>query len=153
MKLHMKDGRVGALLVLLMALILSACDGDTPAAPTSTPVVDSTNPGNVSGGASNPGESAPGNPSPTGRSLVLYTTRSEALIKPVIDAFQKANPDIQVQLLTGNAGTLGAKLIEERGRTQADVYLSTDVLNIASLAQQGLFTPVAADTAVKVPAQ
>jgi iron(III) transport system substrate-binding protein len=159
MKLHLKGGRVGPLLMLLMALILSACDTGTPAAPTNTtaaptntPVIDSS--GNVSGGESSTGDAAPtpGNPNPSG-SLVLYTTRSEALIKPVIDAFQKANPGIEVKLLTGNAGTLGAKLIEERDRPQADVYLSTDMLNMASLAEQGIFTPIAEDTAVKVPAQ
>jgi iron(III) transport system substrate-binding protein len=71
--------------------------------------------------------------------LVLYTTRTEALIKPVIEAFEAENPGVKVVLLTGSAGQLGAKLLEERNNPQADLYISTDHISMSNLAAQGIF--------------
>jgi iron(III) transport system substrate-binding protein len=73
--------------------------------------------------------------------LVLYTTRTESLIKPVIDAYQKANPGVEVVLLTGSSGELSAKLLEEKANPQADVFINTDVISMSSLASQGVFEP------------
>ena len=148
--------RTGLLLVLLLALLISACDGNTSV--TSTPT-SSQNPTAITGDttpvAQTPAATDP-TPSPErqmGGTLILYTTRSEALIKPVIDAFQRAYPGTEVKLLSGRAGELGAKLLEERANPQADLYISTDTLNMASLAQEGIFAPLTSAAIQGVPAQ
>jgi iron(III) transport system substrate-binding protein len=149
-----RQWRVGAVLVPLMALILTACGGPDAPSATSTPVqgatptIDSsTNPN----ATPNPSDAEPSNNA--SGSITLYTTRSEALIKPVIEAFQQANPGTEVKLLSGSAGNLGAKLLEERRNPQADVYITTDILNMSSLAQEKLFTTFTPDAISAVPAQ
>lgn len=145
-----KYSRISSLVALLAGgLALSACGG--PAA--STPVPATT-------GATATGTVAVADqetPEPTAEStattaatttsggaqgkLVLYTTRSESLIKPVVDAFQQKNPGVEVVLLTGSSGELSAKLLEEKANPQADVFINTDTIAMSSLASQGVFEP------------
>ena len=69
-------------------------------------------------------EADPGVPTPGGTlsgDLVVYTSRTEALIKPAIEAFEQANPGVEVVLLTGSDGELSARLLEERNNPQADI--------------------------------
>lgn len=73
--------------------------------------------------------------------LVVYTTRTEALIKPVVAAFEAAHPEIDVVLLAGQNAELTAKMLEERSHPRADVFINTDILSMIDLAQDGLFAP------------
>ena len=47
-------------------------------------------------------------PSAQSGQLTIYTTRAEALFKPVVAEFNKANPSIKISLLSGKSGELGA---------------------------------------------
>lgn len=85
-------------------------------------------------------------------SIVVYTSRAEALFKPVVEAFNQEYPDVTVTLLTGQAAELAARLLEERNNPRADVYISTDMLNMLSLAEQGMFEPNPSAAVMAVPA-
>jgi iron(III) transport system substrate-binding protein len=93
----------------------------------------------------------PGSDSAGGKRLVLYTTRTESLIKPVIDAYKKVKPDVTIDLLTGQNAELSAKMLEERSNPRADLFINTDNLSMASLAAQGLFEPEASSEVMSVP--
>jgi iron(III) transport system substrate-binding protein len=85
--------------------------------------------------------------------LVVYTTRSEALIKPVVAAFEQAHPEVEVALLTGQNAELSAKLLEEHANPRADVFVNSDVLSMIDLAEEGLFAPSMAESVTAVPEQ
>ena len=83
-----------------------------------------------------------------GGSLVIYSGRSEALIQPVIDAFKAKFPGVEVLLKSGNNSELANALLEERNNPQADLFLTTELMTVQSLAQQDVFesySPAAAD--------
>jgi iron(III) transport system substrate-binding protein len=146
---------LGALLVPLLALGLAACGTPAQQGATPTPAAGAAT-AQVQPDAATPQPDADaGVPTPGAASgdLVVYTSRSEALIKPAIDAFEQANPGIEVVLLTGSDGELSARLLEERNNPQADVYINTDNLSIASLGAQGLFEPGDLDAIEAVPAK
>lgn len=110
-------------LVLLAALVLSAC---------------STPPAQESAGTSQV---------PSGK-LVIYSGRSEPLIQPVLDAFQAQYPQVEVLLKAGSNSELANALVEEQGNPQADVFITTELFTVQSLAQKGVFDayhPAAAD--------
>ncbi|HET6312433.1 MAG TPA: extracellular solute-binding protein [Chloroflexia bacterium] len=145
-----KYSRIPAFIGLLVGgLVLSACGG--PAASTPVPVPTEGAPATSTAGPSvqaTPEQTAEGTatltPGTSGGAqgkLVLYTTRSESLIKPVVDAFQQKNPGVEVVLLTGSSGELSAKLLEEKANPQADVFINTDTIAMSSLASQGVFEP------------
>lgn len=125
----------GIALLLATTLIMTACGDATTA---KTPIAGATS---TTGSTSKP----------TGK-LVLYTSRAESLIKPVMDAFTKANPGTEITLLTGANGELAAKLLEERNKPRADLFINTDLLNMASLASEGVFSPNQSQSIAAVPA-
>ena len=71
--------------------------------------------------------------------LVVYSGRSETLIKPVLDAFSAEYPDVEVLLKAGNNSELANALIEEANNPQADLFITTELFTVQSLASQGLF--------------
>lgn len=80
--------------------------------------------------------------------LVVYSGRSEALIQPVIDAFKAQHPDVEVLLKSGSNSELANALLEEQNNPQADVFITTELVTVQSLAQEGVFEayrPQAAD--------
>lgn len=80
--------------------------------------------------------------------LVIYSGRSEPLIQPVIDAFKVKYPNVEVLLKAGSNSELANALIEEQANPQADVFITTELFTVQSLAQQGVFQsymPVGAD--------
>lgn len=74
-------------------------------------------------------------------SLVIYSGRSEALLNPVIAAFKKLHPDIEVKLKSGKNNELAAAILEESVNPQADVFISTDMLTTINLAKQNILMP------------
>jgi iron(III) transport system substrate-binding protein len=82
--------------------------------------------------------------------LTIYTSRSEALFKPVIEAFNKKYPGIKVESLSGDNGALLAKIREEGAKPRADVYVNSDTLTM--LTNLDMFQPNA-DVTKRVPAQ
>ncbi len=111
----------------LVAGLLAAC---APTAPTAPP---------------EPGAAPAGD-------LVLYSGRSEALIQPVIDQFQALYPDINVALKAGSNSELAAALLEERANPQADLFLTTELMTVQKMANEGVFQPYQPGTPDAVPA-
>lgn len=83
--------------------------------------------------------------------IVIYTSRAEALFKPVVAEFNKQHPNIKVTLLTGKGGELSAKLLEEAGNPKADIFINTDLMAMQDLAQKGVFQPNASASVQAVP--
>lgn len=113
-----------ARIFLLVTLLATACTA--PVTPAAAPATDTA--------AAQPGDAASGE-------LVVYTSRSESLFKPVLEAFNQAYPEVKVTMLTGSNGELAAKLLEERANPQADLLVNSDTLTMESLAEQGVFLP------------
>ncbi len=91
-------------------------------------------------------------PTDTGGRLVIYSGRSEALIQPVITAFQAQHPQITVSVKAGKNSELAAALLEEKANPQADLFISTDMLTHINLRNQGVFAPAPVAGSESVPA-
>jgi iron(III) transport system substrate-binding protein len=118
------------------AAILTACGAPQVSMPTSAPTVSST--------------TAPAAPAEA-MQVVVYTSRSESLFKPVIEAFNRAYPDIKVTMLTGSNGQLAARILEEAGNPQADVLVNSDTLTMADMEAKGAFQPNGSRAVMSVP--
>lgn len=111
-------------LLLVAAMLLSACG--TPAA-TQVPAVTEAGP-------------ATGAPvAEVGGNLVVYSGRSEPLIQPVMDAFKARYPNVEMLLKAGQNSQLANALLEEKANPQADIFITTELFTVQSLAQQGVF--------------
>jgi iron(III) transport system substrate-binding protein len=125
-------------LVLLFVFAVSACaPAATPAAPEPADPVDP--PAAPEPVAENETLAETGQ-TVSGR-LVIYSGRSEPLLQPVLDAFQASYPDVEILLKAGSNSELANALIEEQGNPQADVFITTEMFTVQSLAQQSIFTP------------
>ncbi len=116
----------------LLGLVLSAC-ASTALAPAADPV--SATAAGLSG------------------ELVIYSGRSEALLQPVIAAFQAQHPNLEILLKAGGNSELANALIEERANPQADLFITTEMVTIQSLAAQGVFQPYRPSGAERLPAE
>jgi iron(III) transport system substrate-binding protein len=131
------------LLVLIMAL--TACGS----APTTV------SEGNATGAVatSGAGSDAPVEAADASGDLVIYSGRSEPLIQPVIDAFKAQVPDVNVLLKAGSNSELANALIEEQANPQADVFITTELFTVQSLAGQGIFESYLPQGADQLPAE
>jgi len=156
------DRLPGPLVARLMTLIISvtliaACGGQpaatpptaAPAEPTAAPTTAPTEPT----AAPTAPTAAPTEPAamPKGE-VVVYTSRAEALFKPVIEAFNAAYPDIKVTVLNGSNSELAARILEERANPKADVLINSDILTMENLAAEGVFAPNNSPAVMAVPA-
>jgi iron(III) transport system substrate-binding protein len=156
------DRLPGPLVARLMTLIISvtliaACGGQpaatpptaAPAEPTAAPT---TAPAEPTAAPAAP-TAAPTEPAamPKGE-VVVYTSRAEALFKPVIEAFNAAYPDIKVTVLNGSNSELAARILEERANPKADVLVNSDILTMENLAAEGVFAPNNSPAVMAVPA-
>jgi len=69
--------------------------------------------------------------------VVLYSARIEALLKPMLDAFQ-ANAGMKVRYFTASEKELFERLKAEGNRTPADVLMTVDAGNLWLAGQAGL---------------
>jgi iron(III) transport system substrate-binding protein len=83
--------------------------------------------------------------------LVVYTSRAEALFKPVVAEFNKQHSNIKVTVLSGKGGELAAKLIEEKSNPKADLFVNSDILSAQNLAAQQIFQPHLSKAVEAVP--
>lgn len=133
--------KVNISLIILIMLVASAC-GAAPAiteSPSSAPAA-STEAADVRTEAPAAGE--------VSGELVIYSGRTEPLLQPVIDAFQAKYPNVEVLLKAGSNSELANALLEEQANPQADVFITTELFTVQSLAQEGIFQsymPVGAD--------
>lgn len=85
--------------------------------------------------------------------LVLYTTRSEALINGVLEAFNEQYPNITVTSVNGSNSELGARILEEQANPQANVFINSDTLTMEDLYASGVFQPNESELILAVPEQ
>jgi len=135
---------VARLMTLIIGVALIAACGGQPAAtpPTAAPAEPTTAPTTAPAEPTTAPTAAPAEPTvlPKGE-VVVYTSRAEALFKPVIEAFNAAYPDIKVTVLNGSNSELAARILEERANPKADVLVNSDILTMENLAAEGVFAP------------
>lgn len=154
---------------LLLVLLLTAC-GAPPAAEPATDVPAATEPtvevatpaavapettATATTAITATATAAAASSDDTGLSgeLVLYTTRGEALINPVLAAFNTAYPDVTITLVTGSNSELGARILEERANPQAHVFINSDTLSMEELHNEGVFLPNDSEQVMALPEQ
>lgn len=117
-------------IIILMMVVVSACG----AAPAAT-------------------EEAIAEPADVSGDLVIYSGRTEPLLQPVIDAFKAKHPDVNVLLKAGSNSELANTLLEEKTNPQADVFITTELFTVQSLAGQGIFESYLPQGADQLPAE
>lgn len=85
--------------------------------------------------------------------LVIYSGRSEALIQPVLDAFKAKYPQVEILLKAGSNSELANALLEEAANPVADIFITTELFTVQSLATQGVFQSYLPADADQLPAE
>ena len=89
---------------------------------------------------------------PTATSLTIYSGRDERLVKPILDRFTKET-GIELNVRYGSSTSLATTLIEEGGRSPADVFWATEPGTLGLLAGRQLLRRIPQSTFGKVPAR
>jgi len=74
-------------------------------------------------------------------SLVVYSGRSQSLVDPVIQLFAETS-GIEVQVRYGSTAELAATILEEGGRSPADIFFAQDPGGLGAVADAGLLAPL-----------
>jgi iron(III) transport system substrate-binding protein len=160
----MNQSRMISLLFLLI-FALAACTPSAPATPSAAamPITGATAevvpsatvklsaPASTEA-ASNPAATSAAQ-APVRGKLVIYSGRSEPLLRPVIDAFKAQNPKVEILLKAGSNSEVANALIEEKANPQADLFITTEMFTVQSLAQQDIFQPYRPAGADLLPAE
>ncbi|MBI2330883.1 MAG: extracellular solute-binding protein [Chloroflexi bacterium] len=133
-------------LLFMMALLLSACGGAATA-------VSEEQATEVATATESSTEAATEAAAEISGDLVIYSGRSEPLIQPVIDAFKAKYPNVNVLLKAGSNSELANALIEEKANSQADVFITTELLTVQSLVAEGVFQAYAPAGVDQIPAE
>ena len=82
--------------------------------------------------------------------LVVYSGRSESLVKPIIEQFEAAS-GINVKVKYGKTGAIAATLLEEGRNSPADIFFAQDPGGLGAVAKAGMFQTIDSSTLNKVP--
>ncbi len=131
------------------ALVLAACGNDAstvspPTRPALTPA-----PSLPAATATVP---AVATASAMEKELVIYSARKEALMAPVVEAFEKSS-GIKTLVKSGATAELGLLIAQEGAATKADLFFTTDVIDAEVLRQRGLVAPHQSALTEAVPAE
>lgn len=83
--------------------------------------------------------------------LIIYSGRSESLVRPVLDAFSSKYPNVEVLLKAGSNSEIANALIEEQANPQADIFITTELFTVQSLASKGLFSALHSADLARIP--
>jgi len=85
-------------------------------------------------------------------SLTIYSGRDEALVKPVLERFQKTT-GIELKVRYASSTSLATALVEEGDDSPADVFWATEPGTLGLVAARGLLKRLPQATVGKVPAR
>lgn len=83
--------------------------------------------------------------------LVVYSGRSESLIGPAIERFEKES-GVEVKVRYGGTAELAALLLEEGSRTPADVFIAQDAGALGALAAESRLRTLPSELTTRVDA-
>ena len=85
-----------------------------------------------------------------GESVTVYSGRSRELIAPILERFEDET-GIDVRVKYAGTAELAATLIEEGGRSPADVYIAQDAGALGAVEAAGLLAPLDSELLARVP--
>lgn len=80
------------------------------------------------------------------KKLLIYTTFEHEQVKEYMDAFHKAYPDIETELIVDSHGIITAKILAQKDNPQADVIFGLSAINMEGLKELHLLSPLDIDT-------
>lgn len=84
--------------------------------------------------------------------VVIYSSRAEQLVKPIIQAYQQET-GVTIKLVSDKEGPLMERLRAEGSNSPADIFLTVDAGNLWQATQMGLLKPVnSATLSANIPA-
>jgi iron(III) transport system substrate-binding protein len=90
-------------------------------------------------------------PAKKAASIVVYSGRSESLVKPLLDKFQK-DTGAELKVRYGDTASLAALLLEEGDKSPAALYIAQDAGALGALSSKGRLDKLPADVTERVPA-
>ncbi len=87
-----------------------------------------------------------------GDEVVVYSSRTEALIKPLFDKYTEET-GVKIRYVTDSGGPLLARLKAEGANTPADLLITVDAGNLWQAAEEGVLAPISSPVLEKnIPA-
>lgn len=75
--------------------------------------------------------------------LLVYTALEDEQLQPYKDAFEKANPDIEIKWVRDSTGVITAKILAEKNNPQADAIWGLAATSIAKFESDNMLLPYA----------
>ena len=88
---------------------------------------------------------------PDDKTVVLYSGRNEALVKPLFEIFTKKT-GIKIEARYGSTAQMAAQLAEEGEKSPAEAFLSQDAGGLGAVNKKGLLATLPVEITGKVPA-
>jgi iron(III) transport system substrate-binding protein len=85
------------------------------------------------------------------KKITIYSGRSEALVKPLLEKFQQQS-GITVKVRYAGTAAMATQLLEEGAKSPADVFFSQDAGALGAVAKKGLLAKLPAEVTDRVPA-
>jgi iron(III) transport system substrate-binding protein len=89
---------------------------------------------------------------PDDKKIVVYSGRSESLVKPLLEKFSQQT-GVAIEARYGTTAQMAAQLLEEGERSPADVFFAQDAGALGAVSKGELFASLPAETLNKVPAK